>query len=169
MDHYLVALGEHVVDIPSLIAKRLVEHVHEHCDPVQTRGRAGRSFVVDELVADHIAQCVHVVRREDLLEHSPGDRLVVIGGHDGSPSRRVGRPIRISGAARAPHAGLIRFARLLAERGALRTGLTPERAADIIVTLGSLATYNSLVVTYAWTDDQYEDWLADSLQHALLG
>jgi hypothetical protein len=32
-----------------------------------------------------------------------------------------------------------------------------------------LATYNSLVVTYAWTDDQYEDWLADSLHHALLG
>jgi AcrR family transcriptional regulator len=67
------------------------------------------------------------------------------------------------------HAGLTRFARLLADRGALRAGLTPERAADIIVTLGTLATYNSLVVTHGWTDDQYEDWLADSLQHALLG
>lgn len=67
------------------------------------------------------------------------------------------------------HAGLIRFARLLAERGALRSGLTPERAADIIMTLGSLATYNSLVVARAWTNDEYEDWLTDSLQHALLG
>jgi AcrR family transcriptional regulator len=67
------------------------------------------------------------------------------------------------------HAGLIRFARLLADRGALRAGLTPERAADIIVTLASLATYNSLVVDHGWTDDQYEDWLTDSLQHALLG
>ncbi|HEX6326996.1 MAG TPA: helix-turn-helix domain-containing protein [Jiangellaceae bacterium] len=66
------------------------------------------------------------------------------------------------------HAGLTRFARFLADRGALRTGLTPERAADIIVTLGSMATYDSLVVTHAWTDEQYEDWLADSLQHALL-
>jgi AcrR family transcriptional regulator len=67
------------------------------------------------------------------------------------------------------HAGLTRFARLLADRGALRSGLMPERAADIIVTLGSLATYDSLVVNHAWTDDEYEDWLADSLQHALLG
>lgn len=67
------------------------------------------------------------------------------------------------------HAGLTRFAGLLGDRGALRAGLTPERAADIIVTLGSLATYNSLVVTHGWTDDQYEDWLADCLQHALLG
>jgi AcrR family transcriptional regulator len=66
------------------------------------------------------------------------------------------------------HAGLTRFARLLADRGALRTGLTPERAADIIVTVASMATYDSLVVTHAWTDQQYEGWLADSLQHALL-
>lgn len=67
------------------------------------------------------------------------------------------------------HAGLSRFARLLADRGALRTGLTPERAADIIVTLGSLATYDSLVLTHRWTHEEYEDWLADSLHHALLG
>jgi AcrR family transcriptional regulator len=67
------------------------------------------------------------------------------------------------------HAGLTRFTQLLADRGALRSGLTPERAADIIVTLGSLATYDSLVVNHAWTDVEYEDWLADSLQHALLG
>jgi AcrR family transcriptional regulator len=65
-------------------------------------------------------------------------------------------------------AGLTRFARLLQERGALREGLTPEHAADIIVTLGSLATYNTLVITRGWTDNQYEAWLADTLQHALL-
>ena len=67
------------------------------------------------------------------------------------------------------HAGLTRFARLLHERGPLRDGLTPEQAADIIVTLGSHATYDSLVVTLGWTDDQYEAWLTDTLQHTLLG
>jgi hypothetical protein len=36
------------------------------------------------------------------------------------------------------------------------------------VTLGSLATYNSLVITRSWTDNQYEAWLADTLEHALL-
>lgn len=66
------------------------------------------------------------------------------------------------------HAGGTRFARLLQERGALREHLTPERAADIIVTLASFATYDSLVVTHGWTHDQYEAWLAGTLQHSLL-
>jgi hypothetical protein len=66
------------------------------------------------------------------------------------------------------HAGLTRFARLLQQRGALREHLTPERAADIIVTLGSFATYDSLVATRGWTHDQYETWLTDTLQHCLL-
>lgn len=67
------------------------------------------------------------------------------------------------------HSGLTRFARLLVEHGALREGLTPERAADVIVTLCSFATYDSLVTTHSWTHEQYERWLADMLQHSLLG
>jgi hypothetical protein len=65
-------------------------------------------------------------------------------------------------------AGLIRFAQDLRDRGALREGLTPEHAADIIVTLGSLAIYDSLVINSGWTDSEYEAWLADTLQHSLL-
>lgn len=65
-------------------------------------------------------------------------------------------------------AGLTTLTRLIGERGALRPGLTPERAADIIVTLGSLATYDSLVVTGGWSEDEYELWLTDTLQHCLL-
>lgn len=66
------------------------------------------------------------------------------------------------------HDGLTRFARLLQDRGALRAGLTPTRAADIIVTLGSLATYTSLVTTHGWSHDEYEDWLAHALRDSLL-
>ena len=66
------------------------------------------------------------------------------------------------------HAGLSRFAQLLEEHGALRKDVTPEHAADIILTLGSFATYDSLVATRGWTHDQYEAWLADTLQHCLL-
>jgi AcrR family transcriptional regulator len=66
------------------------------------------------------------------------------------------------------HAGLTRFAQLLHRRGALRDELTPERAADIIVTLGSHATYDSLVSTHGWTDDEYVAWLAEALKHSLL-
>jgi AcrR family transcriptional regulator len=64
--------------------------------------------------------------------------------------------------------GLTRFARLLRERGFLRKKLTPEHAADIIVTLGSYATYDSLVIKRGWTDSQYEAWLAETLQRCLL-
>ena len=64
--------------------------------------------------------------------------------------------------------GLTGFVRLLKQRGTLREGLTPAHAADIIVTLGSHATYDSLVVKSGWTSDQYEAWLADTLQRSLL-
>ena len=66
------------------------------------------------------------------------------------------------------HAGLTRFTRLLHERGALRAELTPQLAADLIVTLGSHATYQSLVIIHGWTNEQYQTWLADTLQHCLL-
>ncbi len=66
------------------------------------------------------------------------------------------------------HAGLTRFTQVLHERGALRAELTPQRAADLLVTLGSHATYQSLVITRGWTHEQYEAWLADTLQHCLL-
>lgn len=65
-------------------------------------------------------------------------------------------------------AGLTRFAALLQERGGLREGLTPQHTADIIVTVASNATYESLVLTRGWTDAQYEAWLADTLQRTLL-
>jgi AcrR family transcriptional regulator len=65
--------------------------------------------------------------------------------------------------------GLTQLARLLRDRGALREGLTPEHAADIIVTLSSQATYDSLVIKSGWTDDLYEAWLTETLQHSLLG
>ena len=59
-------------------------------------------------------------------------------------------------------------ARLLAATGALRPGLSPQHAADIIVSLCSSATYESLVLTRGWTDEQYEAWLADTMQRTLL-
>src|SRR5829696_7498137 len=57
------------------------------------------------------------------------------------------------------HAGLTRFTQSLHAREVLRPELTPQRAADLIVTLASYATYQSLVVTHGWTDAQYEAWL----------
>lgn len=96
---------------------------------------------------------------------------------------RVGPLLRVLGAAattdtalaelRERHAaqrltGLGRFAQLLAERGALRPGLTIDRAADILWTVCAQANYESLVTHRDWTPQEYQDWIADTLAHALL-
>ena len=64
--------------------------------------------------------------------------------------------------------GLRRFAALLAERGALRRGMSVDRAADIIWTLCAQANYDSLVTSRGWTDQDYRTWLSETLAHALL-
>ena len=69
---------------------------------------------------------------------------------------------------RERHRGLTRFTASLYERGALRASLTAERAADILVTVASSATYDSLVTTHGWSDPEYESWLAETLQQCLL-
>jgi AcrR family transcriptional regulator len=65
--------------------------------------------------------------------------------------------------------GLRRFAALLAERGALRSGLTTDRAGDILFTVCAQANYDALVGTLGWTTEEYQGWVADTLAHALLG
>lgn len=64
--------------------------------------------------------------------------------------------------------GLRRFAALLAEHGALRPGMSADRAADIIWTVCAQANYDSLVTARGWTHDEYRDWLTETLSHALL-
>ncbi len=66
-------------------------------------------------------------------------------------------------------AGLTRFGAQLKARGALKEGLTPDRAADIIWTVCSRATYDALVGARGWSHQDYESWLTATLQAALLG
>jgi len=61
-----------------------------------------------------------------------------------------------------------RFVQMLADRGALRPGLTVDAAIDIAWTLCSLAIYDSLVLGRGWGDDRYQTWLTDALARELL-
>jgi AcrR family transcriptional regulator len=65
-------------------------------------------------------------------------------------------------------AGLGQFAQLLAERGALRPGLSAEHARDILWTLCSHTTYDQLVTQRGWTPQEYQTWLAETLRQTLL-
>ena len=66
------------------------------------------------------------------------------------------------------HSGLHRFAELLAKRGALRSDITADRAADILWTLCAQATFEALVTERGWSHRQYREWLGDTLTDALL-
>ena len=61
-----------------------------------------------------------------------------------------------------------RFVRMLADRGALRPGLTVDAGIDIAWTLCSLAVYDSLVLGRGWGDERYQAWLTDTLARELL-
>jgi AcrR family transcriptional regulator len=61
-----------------------------------------------------------------------------------------------------------RFVAMLAEKGALRAGLSVEEARDIVWTLCSLAVHDLLVVDRGWTSQRYQVWLTNALACALL-
>jgi AcrR family transcriptional regulator len=60
------------------------------------------------------------------------------------------------------------FGRMLEKRGVLRPGITAERAGDIVYAVCGQANYLALVGDCAWTEADYERWLADTLVAALL-
>ncbi|MGN6871251.1 MAG: TetR/AcrR family transcriptional regulator [Solirubrobacteraceae bacterium] len=56
----------------------------------------------------------------------------------------------------------------LADKGALRSGLTIERATDILWTLNHPNTWQLLVTRCHWTPEHYEQWVADTSREQLL-
>ncbi len=62
-----------------------------------------------------------------------------------------------------------RFVGMLAERAALRAGLSVEEGRDGLWALCSLAVFDMLVETRGWSIERYQGWLTSALQHLLLG
>jgi AcrR family transcriptional regulator len=66
------------------------------------------------------------------------------------------------------YAGQREMLKIIFERAALREGLTPTAAADILFAIGSPETYRLLVVDRGWSSDRFERWYADALAQLLL-
>lgn len=156
------------------------------------RCAAGKAGLLEAAVQAALAG--GVVRAEVPVEARPAIRAVIeepdsrrqLAGYAASQPgvwSRVGPLLRVLDAAatsddalqalRDQHAqtrlnGLRRFAALLAERGALRPGVTVDRAADIIWTVCAQANYDSLVTARGWTHEAYRDWLTETLAAHLL-
>jgi AcrR family transcriptional regulator len=64
--------------------------------------------------------------------------------------------------------GMRVMAQRLADRGALKPGLTPLEAADILWLLNDPGVYHRLVIEQKWTPDRYQDWLTDALISLLI-
>lgn len=69
-------------------------------------------------------------------------------------------------------ANRLRGARTIASRlvaeGALRPGLDPDTAADLIWTMTSLRMWEDLVVGRSWSADRYREHVGEALRRALL-
>lgn len=61
-----------------------------------------------------------------------------------------------------------RLAERLADRGLLRPTLSVRQAADVIWTLAGPGIYTDLARRRGWSSQEYDEWLADHLGHALL-
>jgi AcrR family transcriptional regulator len=66
-------------------------------------------------------------------------------------------------------AGAKRIATLLRSKGGLRKGLSVDGARDIIWVYNDPGLHHALVGVRRWRQNQYRDWLADTLNHQLLG
>lgn len=64
--------------------------------------------------------------------------------------------------------GMGRFAQLLADRNALKPGMSVDEARDVLWTLCSHSVYEKLVERCGWSPQGYQAWLTDTLTSALL-
>ena len=65
-------------------------------------------------------------------------------------------------------AGTAMVAGRLAELGALRAGLSEERARDAIWTLNSVEVWSLLTEQRGWTGEEYEQWVGRAMADAVL-
>jgi AcrR family transcriptional regulator len=65
--------------------------------------------------------------------------------------------------------GTTMFVTHLAETGSLRPGLDPARARDALWVLNSPEVHRLLVTDRGWSNDDYQDWLAETMSRTLLG
>jgi AcrR family transcriptional regulator len=64
--------------------------------------------------------------------------------------------------------GMRRLAQVLADRRALRPGLSIQEVADVLWLFNDPAVYHRLVLEQRWDPDRYENWLADTLIRLVL-
>ena len=115
------------------------------------RARSGRA-ALRAFMAGNTTICARVATTDEVAKaarHEPEARTVV------ERSERLRRE------------GYRDTLRMLDERFGLRPGMSLDRATDVLLMLGSTATYLSLHRP-GWTDEEIVDWLSDTAARTLL-
>lgn len=137
------------------------------------------------LAGDHrpIPQTARPAVQAIIDEPQPARKLALFANMAANISERVGPVHRVLRAAAATDAGAGELveraeqqrligsrgpAEHLAEIGALRAGLTVEKAAEQIYALTGVEMFERLTTTCGWTSAEYEEWLAQLLAATLL-
>lgn len=64
--------------------------------------------------------------------------------------------------------GMMAFVRALMKNGPLRSGVTPQKAAETVWTLTSAEVFSLLKTNRGWSEEKHKQWLSDSLTRLLL-
>lgn len=92
-------------------------------------------------------------------------RVIVAGAAAGDPELQA--HVDTTNAERLVGTGMV--ANRLAELGAMRPGLTVERARDAIWALNSVELWDLLSRVRGWSDDELEEWVGRMMAAAVLG
>lgn len=107
----------------------------------------------------------HVAYTADLLDRAGDLIMVSVEAAGADPDMREAAD---AGAA-ATHGVHLALAETLHTRGALRPGLDPTTAADILYALLSPHTHQLLRRHRGWTADRYRTWMSETITRELIG
>jgi AcrR family transcriptional regulator len=99
-----------------------------------------------------------------LFERAGDLIMVTVQAADADPDMRAAA----DAGSRATRQLWLKLTQTLHHMGALRTGLTPQTAADILYALASPQVHQLLRRHRNWTRQRYHTWLAEAVTHQLL-
>lgn len=140
------------------LARQLVEFVNDEGGVAENDARQRQATTGAELLRLNM----HLVRE---LNERCGDIMRAV--RSAAHTEPELAPVIAAGDA-YHHDGEFAIARRLSEMGALREGLSVDRAGAILTTLASSQTIDQLVIREGWSYDEVEAWLVESLGTLLL-
>ena len=133
-------------------------------DPVPLAQRPAFRALAAETVPHRVIERYAAISRDLITRVGPLAAALLSAARSGDPeladlAATIGRE-RFFGATAVTD--------LVAELGALASGVTREQARDVVWTLISPDVYRLLVLERGWSAESYEQWLTSSLSAALL-